>query len=39
MVRPGEVDHLKHECLNAVIACVSEGDRQSDTPLGDKLLA
>jgi hypothetical protein len=38
MVRPRKVDHLKRECLSAVVARASEGDRQSDPPMGDRLL-
>jgi hypothetical protein len=34
VVRPREVDHLKRERLGAVVARVSEGDRQSDPPKG-----
>jgi hypothetical protein len=39
VVRPGEVNHLKHKHLSVVVARVSEGDRQSDLPEGDGLLA
>jgi hypothetical protein len=39
MIRPREVDHLKHERFGAVVACVSESDRQGDPPQGDGLLA
>jgi hypothetical protein len=36
---PREVDHIKGEHLSAVVACVSEGDRQSNLPEEDELLA
>jgi hypothetical protein len=39
VVRPREVDHLKGECFGAVVARVFEGDRQSNLPEGDELLA
>jgi hypothetical protein len=39
MVRPGEVNYLKHEHLGAVVARVSEGDLQGDPPVRDQLLA
>jgi hypothetical protein len=39
VVRPREVDHLKCERLSAVVAHVSECDRQSDPSEGDRLLA
>jgi hypothetical protein len=39
MVRPREIDNLKRLCLGAVVACVSEGDRQGDPPEWNKLLA
>jgi hypothetical protein len=39
VVRPGEVDHLKLKRLSAVVACVSKGDWQSDSPEGDILFA
>jgi hypothetical protein len=39
MVRTGEIDHLERECLGAVVARVSEGDWQSDSPKGGGLLA
>jgi hypothetical protein len=39
VLRLGEVDHLKCERLDAVVACVFERDRQSDPPEGDGLLA
>jgi hypothetical protein len=38
VVRPREVDYLKCECLGAVVARFSEGDRQGDLPKGDMLL-
>jgi hypothetical protein len=39
VVRPKEVDHLEHEHPSVVTACVVEGDRQSNPPEGDILLA
>jgi hypothetical protein len=39
VVRPREVDHLKCERLGAVVARVSEGDRQNVPLEGDRLLA
>jgi hypothetical protein len=39
VVRSGEVEYLKGEPLGALIACISEGDRQSKPPEGDRLLA
>jgi hypothetical protein len=39
VVGPSEVDHLKGESFGAVVACVSECDRQSNLPEGDELLA
>jgi hypothetical protein len=39
VVRPKEVDYLKRECLNALVAHVSEGDRKGDLPEGDRLFA
>jgi hypothetical protein len=39
VVRPREVDHLKCDRLSAVVAHVSECDRQSDPSEGDRLLA
>jgi hypothetical protein len=39
MVRPGEVDYLKCEYLSAVVARVSECDRQGDLPKTVGLLA
>jgi hypothetical protein len=38
VVGPGEVDHLKSEHFDAVVAGISECDRQSDPPEGDGLL-
>jgi hypothetical protein len=39
MVRPREVDHLKGEHFEVVVAHAYECDRQSNLPEGDKLLA
>jgi hypothetical protein len=39
MIGPREVDHLIGEHLGAVVACVTEGLRQSILPEGDELLA
>jgi hypothetical protein len=39
VVRSEEVDYLKHEHLDAVVAHVSEGDRQSDPPVRNGLFA
>jgi hypothetical protein len=39
MVRPREVDHLKGEHFEVVVAHTYECDRQSNLPEGDKLLA
>jgi hypothetical protein len=39
VVRSEEVDYLKHEHLDAVVARVSEGDRQSDPPVRNRLFA
>jgi hypothetical protein len=39
VVPPREIDHLKCQCLGAVVAHVSEGDWQSDPPEWDGLLA
>jgi hypothetical protein len=39
MIRPREVDHLEREHLGAVVARISEGDRQGDLPEGAGLLA
>jgi hypothetical protein len=37
VVRLGEVDHLKSECLSVVVAGISKGDGQRDPPEGDGL--
>jgi hypothetical protein len=39
MVRPGEVDYLRHEHLGVVVAHIPKGDRQGDPSEGDILLA
>jgi hypothetical protein len=39
VVRPGEFDYLKREHFCAVVARVSEGDRQGDPPERDGLFA
>jgi hypothetical protein len=39
MVRLGGIDHLERERLCVVVACVFEGDWQSDLPERDGLLA
>jgi hypothetical protein len=39
VVRSREIDHLQHERLGVVVACISEGYWQSDPPEGDGLLA
>jgi hypothetical protein len=39
VVRSGEVNHFETEHLGAIIARDSEGDRKSNLPKGDELLA
>jgi hypothetical protein len=39
VVRSIEIDHLERECLSAVVAHISKGDRKSDSSEGDGLLA
>jgi hypothetical protein len=39
VVRPGEVDYLECEHLGAIVARISEGDRQGDLPMRDGLFA
>jgi hypothetical protein len=39
VVRPEEVDHLEGEHFGAVVACIPKGDRQTNLPEGDGLLA
>jgi hypothetical protein len=38
VVRTREINHLKSKHFGVVVACVSEGDRQSNLPEGDGLL-
>jgi hypothetical protein len=39
VIGPEKVDHIESECFGVVVACVFEGDRQSNLPEGDGLLA
>jgi hypothetical protein len=39
VVGSGEVDHLKGDCLSAVVACISKSDEHNDLPEWDGLLA
>jgi hypothetical protein len=39
VISPREVNHLKCNCFSPVVARISEGDRQGDSPKGGGLLA
>jgi hypothetical protein len=39
MVKPKEINHLEHKFLGAVIARVSQGDRQSNPPEENRLIS